>query len=168
MVQKRIVKRKPLAELDPRLTNIESKLQVIEDQIESKFQVIEGQIESKFKATIENNMNNFDRINSELEELKKNTKTVSRRKQKKTDVDNLVKTKNRTREDVGSHLTHLLQSPSIQSLPTKNNESRKKLNESSGLDLSQIGDLLQNPFIQSLLKKSLNIVTPLIKKQDRL
>jgi hypothetical protein len=41
MAQKQIVKRKPSPELDQRFTNIES----------------------KFQATIENNMNNFDRIN---------------------------------------------------------------------------------------------------------
>jgi hypothetical protein len=143
MEQKRMLKSKLSPTLHQRITNIESKLQVIEDHIESKFQVIENYMNKTQKNT----------LNSDLEEIKQNTKSsmVTRRKQEKTDAANLVNTKIHTGEDEVSQLATLLQRiPIVQSLLKKNNKRGKKLNRSSGLDLSQIGDLLQNPLIQSL------------------
>jgi hypothetical protein len=147
MAQKRIVKRKPSPKSDRRFTNIESKLQTIEDQIEYKFQVMEDQMESKFQAAIENNMNHFDhhfdRIHSNLEQIKKNntkSKRVSRKRKGKKDDVHSVETKDGTGEDVGSQFADLLQNPMIQSLLS--------------LDLSRMGDLLQNPRIQSLFANS--------------
>jgi hypothetical protein len=147
MAQKRIVKKKTSPELNKKFTNIESKLQVIEDKIESKFTAMEDYIQSKFQGAIENymnhsqkNTNNFDRIHSDLEDIKKNKKFKHRllskkRKSKKDDI-NSIETTDDTQEDKDSQLTDILANPMIQSLLS--------------LDLSQIEDLLQNPMIQSL------------------
>jgi hypothetical protein len=189
MAQKRIEKRNPSPKSDRRFTNIESKLQTIEDQIEYKFQVMENQMESKFQAAMENNTNHFDhhfdRIHSDLEQIKKNntkSKRGSRKKKAKKDEVHSVETKNGTVEDEFADLLQnpmiqsllslnlsrmgdLLQNPRIQSLfadskDNKNDMSRKKkgnnFSGSSVLDLSWIGNLLQNPMVQSLLKSQMN------------
>jgi hypothetical protein len=154
--------------LDRRFTNIQSKLQNIQDQIDSKFKAMEDQMESKFQAAIENYMNDgknstnhFDRIHSDLEEIKKNTKSKGVSLFKGFQLTDLLENpiiQSLLSLDL-SQIRDLLQNPLIQSLfaDSKDNKngSRKKKGKkssgSSGLDLS-LGNLLQNPMIQSLLK----------------
>jgi hypothetical protein len=156
MAQKRMIKRKPSSEWDRRITNMESKLQGIQDDIESKFKLLET-----FMNQTNNNANNFERLYTDLEEIKKNTKSkgislFSRKKQGKKEV---VNSENESSGLDLSQIGDLLQNPLIQSLFSNNNKNRrndkrrKKSDGSSGLDISQIENLLQNPTIQSLLKR---------------
>jgi NH3-dependent NAD+ synthetase len=134
MAQKQIVKRKPSPELDQRFTNIESRLQTIEDQIEYKFKAMEDQLESKFQAAIEK-------------------KDVGSPFVLQSPMIQFLRSLDLSK--IGA----LLQNPMIQSLfsDNKNRKNGKKRSSgSSGLDLATIGNLLQNPMVQSLLKSQMD------------